>query len=358
MGLFKYVATFSHDTILLGDFNLHHRDWSPTELIWKQNKASRIFQEATKACELKLKTKPGTITYSKSKKESESSSTIDLPFTSSRISSSVTHCGVLPDTGFNSDRRIIETRLQRDVSLQDKFKLDWSNVDQKSYQRELASLLPSVEHPTDSAANLDNLAQQIISAVKEAIRACVPTITVQNPIRRLNQLEKDLEKLKRKIDAVNPDTPRGQARLKQLWRYHRMAKREMWHIFTENESQTPTSSFALAKLAQRISQPIGPCQVPSLQHGGESAVTDEEKISLFKRVTFRMNDHPKSKKVPSPPRTEQTPQGKKIPVDMSVTDEQLLNLINKAPKGKSADSDGITNEAIQRGGTPLRHSLL
>ncbi|RFN43415.1 zinc knuckle [Fusarium flagelliforme] len=361
-GLFNYIPTFGYhdyDNILLGDFNFHHHAWSPRELYRSETQASRDFFNGTKECHLKLQTTPGEITFS-NKNESQSSakrSTIDLTFASNRIS--VRSCEATMPTGFESDHRIIETQIQQTVALEQRFRYDWRSVNRRDFEEELTKHMPSDDHPVSTPEEINEYADKIVAAMQKTIEICVRKIKIGIPVRRVNQLEKDLKSLSEKIARTSRDgTPEAEPRLKSLNRLYAKKKREIWQQFTGDPPATPADSFKLAKLGEQISQPIEPCQVPTLQHDGVTATTDAKKIALFKKVTFRRNDHPKSKRVPDLTKNDKGVLEKKIDVQINLTDERLEELIRKAPKGKSPGIDGITNEAIQFGNRRMRRALL
>ncbi|OBS26019.1 hypothetical protein FPOA_06550 [Fusarium poae] len=297
-GLFDYIPTFRrqhHDNMLLGDFNLHHHDWSPRQLWRCENPASREFLTSTKGCCLVLKTTPGDITYSNSSDKSSRSSTLDLTFVDKRVSSTVRSCVTQKPAGFESDHGIIETQLERTVTLEERSRLDWDNVDQRTFEDQLAKLLPSQDHPTSTCEELDEFGYKIIEALQKTIEICVRKIKVRNSVHKMSEAEQELQALSVDIAKLSilDLTPDEEMKLRELKRLRTRKKREMWQLFTGDASATPGKTFNLAALGEQICQPIRPCQVPTLEHGGVSATSDDEKIALFKKVIFRRNDDPK-----------------------------------------------------------------
>ncbi|KAF5675546.1 hypothetical protein FHETE_2543 [Fusarium heterosporum] len=355
--LFTGIGNIHHDTVLLGDFNYHHNKWTGIFPEPRETTASRDFLSQTVSNGQVLMTKRGTCTWSNDAKKTKWI-TLDLVFVSDRIQSSVEYCKVLPAAGFESDHRIIQTKLVRDLKLEVKMKPYWDRVDKKKFLSELVRLLPPKNHSLGTRQHIDEYMSKVTQALVQTIKLCVPMVEVGYQRKRLQHLERRLEKTRSRIVCLQglPSSPKVEQELKQRWRHMRAFKQEMWQLFTENESNTSEKAFRLANLGRQICQPIEPCQLPTLKHNGTCASTDEEKIELFKKVIFRANDSPTSTEVPEKPTRRHYRDEISIPQDLD--DAELEKLVKWLPKRKSCGTDGIASEAIKLGDEPLRFHLL
>ncbi|KAF4445688.1 hypothetical protein F53441_10594 [Fusarium austroafricanum] len=316
--LFGRVDESHGDVILLGDFNLHHRTWSGHSR--NETAKSRLLNEYISSGNMKLLTTPGTVTFPNSQDETTRSSTIDLAFANNEIVPDVMYYRVHPATGFLSDHRIIETRINRIIETRINRNIEsrirtrpcLDNVNQRRFMNELVRHLPPKDHPLSTRQEIVSYFSKLIQALRETIRLIAPRI------------QKD--------------------------------KRELWRIFTEAEAPSMRKTFHLASLGAKICRPLESCQLPTMNHEGESANTDEDKINMFKKVIFRANNGPKSCKAPVQANFNNCREELQIRQDL--TDGELEELIKGLPRWKSTGPDQIPYEAIQLGGGPLRIHLL
>ncbi|KAG5803701.1 hypothetical protein H9Q74_009038 [Fusarium xylarioides] len=343
--LFERLDDTDGDSVLVGDFNLHHRSWS---LHGRNETAkSRDFYERISSTNMELLTIPGTITYSNSQDESIRSSTIDLTFADQVIVPDVVYCRVHPAPGFRSDHRIIETKITRLIGTRVRTKPCLDRVDQKTFTDVLVKHLPPKNHPLSTREQIVSYISKLIQALRETIRHVAPRIEIGFQRKRQTILEKQLN------DRMSHVTSLQESPI-------RRDKRELWRIFTETEPPSIRKTFHLASLGQKICRPVESSQLPPMIHPREEdeevAKTPEEKVDLFKKVIFRSNDGPKSCRAPVP--ADFTHRRKELHIRQNLTDEELEELIRGLPRWKSTGPDEVLYEAIQLGGGILRNHLL
>jgi endonuclease/exonuclease/phosphatase family metal-dependent hydrolase len=88
-----------HDSLILGDFNLHHPLWSPPRLRAQESSRAEELLVIVEAFQLQLITVPGTATH----RWHGGESTIDLTFASEDIASNVVHCKIDRRLDYDSD---------------------------------------------------------------------------------------------------------------------------------------------------------------------------------------------------------------------------------------------------------------
>ncbi|KAF5714860.1 hypothetical protein FMUND_7241 [Fusarium mundagurra] len=256
--LLSYLDSCSSHSILLGDFNYHHKDWNGNQ-----------------------RTETST---SGNNDTSKRSSTIDLTFAKESVSDSVGYCEVLQVPGFESDHRVIETSVKRTVKTEAKTMPCWHKVTPAKFQHHLKPRLP----PLDSS--LDN-EDQVVSFFAKIIDALHVTMT-ENVPRRVGR-----------------------------------------------------------------SQPLQFAQTLTLEYKGDSedgnetqfAVSDDEKVEMIKKVKFRNNNNPESKRILDEPGPRHDPQREDINMPRSIDAEKLRKIIKGLKNNKAPGPDKVPNEAIKLG---------
>ncbi|KAG5744817.1 hypothetical protein H9Q70_012477 [Fusarium xylarioides] len=215
--LFERLDDTDGDSVLVGDFNLHHRSWS---LHGRNETAkSRDFYERISSTNMELLTIPGTITYSNSQDESIRSSTIDLTFADQVIVPDVVYCRVHPAPGFRSDHRIIETKISRLIGTRVRTKPCLDRVDQKTFTDVLVRHLPPKNHPLSTREQIVSYISKLIQALRETIRHVAPRIEIGFQRKRQTILEKQLNDRTSHVTSLQESpviTPAMQERIKQL----------------------------------------------------------------------------------------------------------------------------------------------
>ncbi|KAF5648575.1 hypothetical protein F52700_891 [Fusarium sp. NRRL 52700] len=215
--LFERIDDTEGDAVLVGDFNLHHRSWSGHTR--NETAKSRDFYEKVSSSNLKLLTTPGTITYSNSQDESIRSSTIDLTFAKQNIVPDVVHCQIHRAPGFQSDHRIIETKITRAIKTKVRTKPCLDRIKPKVFRDKLEEYLPHEIEPLSTREQIVSYISKLIQALRETIRMVAPVIEIGLQRKRQTILEKQLnDRVARVTDLQESPTitPAIQDRIKQL----------------------------------------------------------------------------------------------------------------------------------------------
>ncbi|KAF4949971.1 hypothetical protein FSARC_13332 [Fusarium sarcochroum] len=300
--LLSYLGGFTGDNILVGDFNFHHEDWSSDIRDKTTTTAGNDFAKGVVELGLNLHTIPGTITYSNSTDTTIRSSTIDLTFASEQLSPSVESCTALQNVaGFQSDHRIIETVIRRDMERQDQSRPCWRKVDPENFSTNLERRLPPKDFPLDTPEQINAYTAKIVQALSDTIQDSVPKKLSGFHSTRSRHVASKLGKWNAKHERmIQQNQPLKE--IQSVQRHIKKLKREMWQMFTENESSTSRGAFGLAALSRKISKPIEQSQLPEIMHlDGRHVTTDDGKIEIVKDAKFPENKSPHSKAIPDRP---------------------------------------------------------
>ncbi len=97
------ISNNSADHVMLGDFNIHHPNWGRPRA--RPYRASQLLLTLQEINNLSLLLPCGTLTFRRHSEES----TIDLVFSSSALSNTLTDCRLREDLDHGSDHYLIET---------------------------------------------------------------------------------------------------------------------------------------------------------------------------------------------------------------------------------------------------------
>ncbi|KAF5626223.1 hypothetical protein F52700_8940 [Fusarium sp. NRRL 52700] len=360
--LLSYLDSHSGHSIFLGDFNYHHKDWNggrKTETSTSGNE----FAEGVKARNYTLKTKEGAINYSNSSDTSKRSSTIDLTFANGSVSESVGYCEVLQVPGFLSDHRIIETSVKRTVKTDVKTMPCWHKITPTKFQRHLKPRLPPLDSPLDNEDQVVDFFRKVIDALYVTMMENVPrrTCGLRPQVQRVRELASKLRKRLAELDALKKkdQTPKTLRRASFLERDLNRLSTEMWNDAERDKTRRPSTKelFNVFRLAKGRSQPLQFAQTPTLKYKDDSggvnkiqlAVSDEQKIEMVKKVKFRNNNNPESKRILDDPGPRHDPQREDLNMSRNIDAEKLRTIIKNLKNNKAPGPDKVPNEAIKLG---------
>ncbi|KAF5641733.1 uncharacterized protein FTJAE_3992 [Fusarium tjaetaba] len=364
--LLSYMDSCSDHSILLGDFNYHHQDWNGNERT-ETSTSGKKFAEGVKAHNYIQKTKKGAITYSNSKDTSKRSSTIDLTFAEESISNSVGCCEVLQVPGFESDHRVIETSVKRTVKREAKTMPCWHKITPSKFQHHLKPRLPPLDSPLDNEDQIVSFFAKIIDALHVTMTENVPrrSCGLRPQALRAKELATKLRKRLAELDALKKkdQTPKTLRRISFVERDLARLNIEMWGESNRDETRRPSSKelFNVFRLARGKSQPLQFTQTPTLEYKCDSedvnetkfAESDYDKVEMIKKVKFRNNNNPESKRILDEPGPRHDPQREDIDMPRSIDAEKLRKIIKGLKNNKAPGPDKVPNEAIKLGMEPL-----
>jgi hypothetical protein len=174
--LIQECCTGDND-VLLGDFNLHHALWAGLGL--PPNKMcpdSKLLAEKTKELGMKLITKRGAVTYTRSEEDKSTyKSTLDLVFISRQLYPRLIDWEVLKVSGFGSDHRICQTRLKTIPNRRLGVRFQWDKANVCQLHQSFANSLSDLENEElTTKDDIDYYVKMITTPLMDAIDNFVP----------------------------------------------------------------------------------------------------------------------------------------------------------------------------------------
>ena len=158
----------SDESILLGDFNLHHPLWGGSD-VRPTDSESEDLAAIMEDLDLSSTLRPGTITY----EERASRSPIDICLVTVGLVDRIIRSQVDRDLDHNSDHLSISTVVDMRVQQLDATpKRGWRRLNEQVYQKALKQALPPLRRPANKTA-LGVYIREIIEAIQKAIEKAV-----------------------------------------------------------------------------------------------------------------------------------------------------------------------------------------
>jgi hypothetical protein len=355
----------SPNTILLGDFNIHHPWWDP---LAKKSPGADELIEWLEQQDQHLINLPGTGTFFRPHLTRES--VLDLSFASNSLASKIQDWQVLPELGSDHYGLLFSIPGNKTIRLDNplqssSFNTQLANWDLfatclRSYlaesntltSGELNSLLPTwndqlgiLEGDTPITAILDNAALDLTDAITKAAKASIPT---NRPGARSKPWwSEDLKELRKvmmqKQRALARDPSSVQPYLQAKNTYFlaiKRAKTDHWNQFLEKED--PKSIYkAMAYTSDKRVEKTPPIQskAATLTTPAQLEETFQGKCSALRNKLF-----------PPPPRAAKPSWDNYQPSARwdwpNLTESELKNACSAKVKGRTPGPDSITQEII------------
>lgn len=312
----------SSNSVLLGDFNLHHELWAGSEVT--PCKESKKLANAVRSHNLHLCNTPGVITYTRSAHpDGPFQSTIDLTFLGEFLTPRFLHWSVTDVEGFDSDHRVIRTTLDCPPNRQISIRRRWRETSvedfRTSVQKNLLALPPQ---DLDSTEGIDIRLWAIVKIIEDAIKDHVPSDDILEPSR--SHVPASVKKQKAYKEVVSSTTA-GNPRSTQRW----------------------------AKQARRRAQPTQSPFTPDFNYKGKTAKTAYEKADMYMDAIYGEGNTSREHSVnPELPQNIDCslPQGHQLGRMVPGQDQspgEVLKSIESLPDRKATGVDIIGNEALK-----------
>ncbi|KAL2687881.1 hypothetical protein Neosp_005450 [[Neocosmospora] mangrovei] len=239
-------------------------------------------------------TVPGTTTFTRG--VSEEGSTIYLTFISDQIIQRWTSWQVLEVLGFESDHRVIETRLSLKLARTSRIVFQWRRTSEEVFNMHVKDGMdalgyPCLETESDIDAYIDAIRQVLSSAIKKHVptRVCESFKPTKRPVngalRRLKDEErKALQKLRQSKNG----------RWHRYWSHcnsKRIAKERAqntgsWRQFTAASTKYSRGAHRIARMATAMCQPMEPAHLPVFEVNSTILRTKKEKELSLRNSTW------------------------------------------------------------------------
>lgn len=285
----------SRNSLLVGDFNLHHVLWNGTGTWGDVPKANEL-AEGLQGAGMECLTRPGTITFSRSMNTDSQSSTIDLTFTNEHFADRGAECRVVNIERFASDHRVIETILDMEPGRHNPVRRLWKKTNTERFLEAIRAKLPpdyapSVEEPHE----IDERIHEINTALASAIDECVRTVPRfrqrfhRSPNEELSRLNNAWHRAHDRY--MRTKRPQDLNHLRKLAaereKLQRSIRSEEWHQLITEKAKTINGGYKVAKLGKKLVQPQESAQSPALTVDGKTYRTDEDKELILRESIWR-----------------------------------------------------------------------
>ncbi|KAH6015937.1 hypothetical protein HBI07_073830 [Parastagonospora nodorum] len=249
--------TYAH--IIIGDFNLRHKDWEGPTCRNPHPEANTLVQKAG-AIGMTCVNKPGHFTYSRGEFKTpgnEYKSVIDLAFVSTLLVGHASH-DVL-DGVFDSDHRPIRVTLDLRVERRRNYRYLWSEVTNETFADLVEKLAADMDWtaPESESAALQMLQDFIIRVLDPAVRDLVPRELLNQPLP-VNH---------RTWTSVGVRIKNSRSRIVKLM----SGRRGVWSV---------------VKRAACWSRPKRIAQTPAFEHRGRIYTSDSDKVRCYVESTW------------------------------------------------------------------------
>ena len=335
------------ETIVLGDFNLHHPLWSTTHRRASDGPSAQPLLTILENAQLELLTAPGTPTH----RWKDGETTIDLAFATEETASRMIRCQI--DKRLDCDSDHLPIALAIDWCWQQATptrKRLWSKTNGAVLRQTVADRLSAADDPaqlTDSNT-IDKFVSSIVEALQAGIDAATPW---SNPsphsIAGFDQECKDLcaevQQLRRRWQRTRQDDDYEayrQARNRK-GRHIQKVLRNTHRQRVEEASESPSGLWNLVKWAKNRHSAT-PASTPALvKPNGELAQQPEEKAEVLRQSFF-----------PPPHQADLTDlEGYEYPPPIEcpdITTTEIEKAVRRASPNKAPGADGITNGILHQ----------
>ena len=340
----KGILQEEEETILVGDFNLHHKSWNAATKPNSHADAYKLVQ-CTEQANMRRATPQGLTTWERG----DSKTTIDLTFISRRLYPALINCDRSDDLDTNSDHypvrtEILTTALQKEDNKRRQWKkADWPSI--RAHIKKIAKECPNPETPQEIDQNI----RTITNAIQEAVNKHTPWAkpsTRANPAwtQEVETLIQEARKARREATDHNPWNI---IRYKQLTNTKKRALRRgkslAWRKFIAETTQKK-GLWHMAKWAKtKANQPQTTPQFPPLQEGPDTTPTFDNTTRA--RILAKKFFPPPEEADLSNIQGYTYPQ--EIDVPQEVTEEMIKDALRKMHPDKAPGPDGITNRVLK-----------
>ncbi|TQS35556.1 hypothetical protein Golomagni_04023 [Golovinomyces magnicellulatus] len=345
------------DTIITGDFNLHHPLWDYHE---RTTPNSALLLQEVERLQLGLVTPFASITRCRA---GDRASTIDLIWASTSLKAQYQIPQDPTLAGSDHFPQLVEIPLTQHTPAKVATPR-WHDMDPALVQAEAANALSQIQLQLSSPESIDNTLEQIHNALHRVISATIPHRTPRLGPRNgwmtaaAKTASKQAKLAARRL-SQRPSPDRQQVYTEAVQTRDRIiakAKRQTWRTFLANTAAHPNQLWRTAKWAKLHAQGLGPEPIPALTRPGlADAVTHTHKGQALAQVFFPA---PKSLEppdldpasIPTRPIDETTLLG-------PVTMEEVASTIHGAAPWNAPGPDGIPYGFLKACGTPLALTL-
>ena len=267
--------------IMAGDFNTHHPLWNPRAYTRHDNEAD-VLVNMMADLELNLLLPPGTVTFP------SAGTTIDLVWGNNEAANRIIKCRITEQNDHGSDHLPIETEIAicterpQYPPAYNFAKTNWKELNEK-----LKCYLPSPisVKETTTCSEVDNCADQLVTAITKAIEETTPRKKPSPHSKRwwneqLTTLRREANRLRNTYRRTKHEADKMVWRAKAneyIWEIRR-AKTNKWKEYVDN-----ADGKTIWQIQKYATSTMTTTHVPTLN---EKAATNEQKVNALRKAFF------------------------------------------------------------------------
>ena len=335
------------DRVVLGDFNLHHPNWN-NHGRFSYHKESDELLEMTVARSMDLALPEDSVTW----RARGSESTIDLIFTSPKLTEAVVSCRVRPDLQVGSDHLPVYTEL--DLTAEETVVVHrraWKTAKQEAVRAALRELAYTLRpNRLETEVDVDEHVKEIMAGLEAVVDKTVPWAKPSDKARSFwNQECAEATRVTKQL-AVEYQENRSDHR-EEKWREAIKARNKAiskaktldFRRGVHEAGESQKGIWGLAKWARQDSMNPKPLpKFPALKRGDTTmARSFEDKVGVLRKTFF-----------PPPPQADLSDIDNAIypgPIGMDsrLTEKEVRTAIFRPKQDKAPGIDGMPNRFLR-----------
>lgn len=338
------------ESLVTGDFNLHHSLWGGDRVRHADDLAGNLIQ-LMEDKKLSLTTPTGTITW---RNAGSPGTTIDLTFATEGLQGRVLRCRPLEDPGTIEDHTAIETIVGGAPMWKDRYRWSWKDTDPEAVLKDSQKLWVPVNFL--STKHLDDYAEYVQNTTADLAGKHGKRIKVGRGGRswwskEVQDAVHDYKEALRRRDRPDRVLEARRRRNKSVKRSQTNSFREAVH----KASGDPQGLWKLARWGREGShQPPQPPRVPVLNlQDGCKAETFEEKARALRDQFFPLPELADLSDIPNNPADYAADE---LPPPV-ITEEDIAATVATLPNDKAPGASGVPNRFLKLMGQPLVAAL-
>ncbi|KAG5757117.1 hypothetical protein H9Q72_014431 [Fusarium xylarioides] len=349
------ACNFSGNDVLLGDFNLHHRDWTGVPSTRYERKAWEL-RASMQAARLKLLTPRGAETWASSVRNGYNCFTIDLTYATENIWHRKLFCRPIDVRRFESDHAVIKTVLDVSTTKDETLIWLWKLLPRKKFVAAVEKALkPLASRRPRTTEEVDELLEAINEAILACIKQFVPSMRRADRARPRQTVTDVVKKARRQEQqALDKYRRNPTKRWQRYWKRRRKAaikadietRRTNWRYKTAARASEPHGIFGLSRMRDFLAKPRDLPQVSELIDESGIYREAEEKTTCMTNAIWPGTTEQQTTPEPLKPLNRRGRRAFARAVSRKLAQGEIAGIIGKL-KRTAAGPDGISNEVLR-----------
>lgn len=319
-------------------------------------KEAEKLDQALTAANMKLLSRRGAITYSRSSQVDQNCSTIDLTFGGDIIVGRDPQWDIVDAIGFESDHRVTQISLDIKPSRLTSTRFNWKRANKKHVSKAVKTALKSLGNPVlASTAEVDKYATDMVSLLCAAMSKTVPLVkprALRPDLKGLANVRSAFDDAQNALEMSNSESASERGHTSARYQTLRLrakkrlahAKRQSFRFFVAKGSKDSRRLFRTARLGKRMCHPKAPPHLKNIIVGDVIYDTSEGMRKVFEDHLWSDTDDAEAASLPQP---HLDPQREQYTSPQELTGGEVAQLIRKIKSGKAAGVDEVGNDLLK-----------